>query len=74
VNGGDCQAGVTMDLDGKEVASPASLTIARYFLHCHTASLVICRIPAKARPGRPLAVFLPGILTHLRHLRASDEG
>jgi pimeloyl-ACP methyl ester carboxylesterase len=50
-----------------QARSPASQTIAHYnILPCATASLRVSRIPATATPHRPLALFLPGILTEFK--------
>ncbi|HEY1930717.1 MAG TPA: alpha/beta fold hydrolase [Acetobacteraceae bacterium] len=37
------------------------IEVACHFLPARTVSLSICRIPATPRPGRPIAIFLPGL-------------
>ena len=36
-----------------------------HVLQCHTTRISVCRIPAQPRPGKPIALFLPGLLAAL---------
>jgi pimeloyl-ACP methyl ester carboxylesterase len=39
-------------------------SVAQYLLPCRSVSLNVYRIPAKGRPGFPVALFLPGVMAY----------
>ena len=37
-----------------------------HVIHGETIDISVCRIPAQPRPGKPIALFLPGLLASCR--------